>query len=141
MRKNRQDTVSDEFKIMILDDEEGIVDSVGAMLTRAGYWSRGFTNPLKALEALESERYDLLVLDYFMQPIHGDEVVSRIRLRDKELYILLLTGHKELAPPVSTHQGAGYSGLLRKERPAGSAPAIDRIRHQVNRPDAHHQAV
>lgn len=102
MRKNRQDTVSDEFKIMILDDEEGIVDSVGAMLTRAGYWSRGFTDPMQALEALKSEHYDLLVLDYFMQPIHGDEAVSRIRTWDKELYILLLTGHKELAPPVST---------------------------------------
>ncbi len=102
MRKHNQIELSREYKIMIVDDEEGIIDSITAMLNRNGYWCVGFTNPLEAIEEMEREHYDLLVLDYFMQPIHGDAVVKRIRQSNAELYILLLTGHKELAPPIDT---------------------------------------
>lgn len=102
MRKHRQTELSQEFKIMIIDDEEGILDSIKALLNRNGYWCAGFSNPLQGLQELERNHFDLLVLDYFMQPIHGEEVVKRIRQNDSELYILLLTGHKDLAPPIST---------------------------------------
>lgn len=102
MRKNRQRELSQDYKIMIIDDESGIIDSIQAMLNRNGYWCVGFTNPLDGLEEIGRDHYDLLVLDYFMQPIHGEEVVKRIRKTNNELYILLLTGHKDLAPPIST---------------------------------------
>ena len=114
MRKQRSQEISQEYKIMVVDDEEGIIDTVTALLTRSGYWCKGFTDPLEALEELESEHYDLLILDYFMQPIHGDEVVERIRKRDYELYILLLTGHKELAPPVSTLKSLAIQAYCEK---------------------------
>lgn len=114
MRRRHSQTISQEYKIMVVDDEEGIIDTVVAMLNRSGYWCKGFTDPLEALEELEREHYDLLILDYFMQPIHGDEVVERIRRRDYELYILLLTGHKELAPPVSTLKSLAIQAYCEK---------------------------
>ena len=101
MRKNRRE-LSDEFRIIAIDDEQGILDSIEALLNRNGYMCEGFTNPLEGLEDIRKNHYDLLVLDYFMQPIHGEEVVEEIRKFNKELYILLLTGHKDLAPPIST---------------------------------------
>ncbi len=102
MRKRRQLELSQEYKIMIIDDEEGIIESISSLLNRNGYWCKGFTNPLDGLEELERETYDLLILDYFMNPIHGDVVVERIRKTNVELYILLLTGHKDIAPPIDT---------------------------------------
>lgn len=99
---------------MVIDDEEGIVDTVTAMLSRSGYWSCGFTDPYAALEELENNHYDLLILDYFMQPICGDEVVERIRRTDYELYILLLTGHKDLAPPVNTLKSLAIQAYCEK---------------------------
>ena len=114
MRKHRSYAVSQEYKIMVVDDEEGIVDVVTAMLRRAGYWCCGFTDPLAALDELEREHYDLLILDYFMQPMQGDKVVERIRQNNYELYILLLTGHKELAPPVSTLKSLAIQGYCEK---------------------------
>lgn len=102
MRKERETGVTEEYKIMIIDDEEGILESIEALLTRNGYWCRGFTNPLEGLEEISKEHYDLLVLDYFMKPINGEIVVEKIRKKNSELYILLLTGHKDLAPPLAT---------------------------------------
>ncbi len=102
MRRSRQIVLSKEYRIMIIDDEQGILDSIQALLNRNGYWCIGFTDPLAGLEELHKGHYDLLILDYFMQPIHGEAVVEQIRKTDTELYILLLTGYKDLAPPIST---------------------------------------
>ncbi len=103
MRKNKvQEEINDAFRLMIIDDDEGIIDSVSALLKRMGYVIDGYLNPVDGLKRLKEEHYDLLILDYFMLPMHGDEVVENIRDFDKELYILLLTGYKDLAPPIET---------------------------------------
>ncbi len=103
MRKNKlQEVINENFRLMIIDDDEGIIDSVSALLRRMGYMIDGFTNPVEGLKHLKETHYDLLILDYFMLPMHGDEVVENIRFFDKELYILLLTGYKDLAPPIDT---------------------------------------
>ena len=102
MRKNRRVELSKDYSIMLIDEEEDILDSITALLNRNGYACKGFTNPLDGLEEINRNHYDLLILDYYMQPIHGETVVERIRQNNSEMYILLLTGHKDLAPPINT---------------------------------------
>lgn len=74
----------------------------------------GLTNPLEAIERIKSEHFDMLILDFMMDPIHGDEVVEQIRKFNKELYILLLTGHKDLAPPLETIKRLDIQGYCEK---------------------------
>ena len=113
MRKKLVET-NEDYSIILVDDEIGIIDSIGTVLKRNGYKYKGFTNPLDAIEALRSEHFDLLVLDYLMFPIHGDKVVENIRVFNKELYILLLTGHKDLAPPLETIRKLDIQGYCEK---------------------------
>lgn len=103
MRKNKfQQAINDSYRLMVIDDDEGIIFSVSSLLQRMGYVVDGYTDPLEGLRQLQARHYDLLILDYFMLPMHGDEVVENIRQFDRELYILLLTGYKDLAPPIET---------------------------------------
>ena len=102
MRKYQQETVTMPYKIMAVDDDAGILDSLKVVLQRAGYGLDCYTNPLEAIEKLKTDHYDLLLLDFIMDPLHGDQVVEKIREFDSSLYILLLTGHKDLAPPLET---------------------------------------
>ena len=48
-------------------------------------------NPIEAIERVKNEHFDLMILDFIMTPIHGDQVVEEIRKFNKDLYILLLT--------------------------------------------------
>ena len=105
---------NNNFKIMAVDDEEGIVDSLSIFLKRSGYNFTGITDPVLAIEKLKNEHYDLLILDFIMTPYHGDQVVEEIRKFDKELYILLLTGHKDLAPPLETIRRLDIQGYCEK---------------------------
>ena len=114
MRKNMAVQESNGYKIIVVDDEQGIVDSLSIFLKRSGYDFTGVTNPLEAIELVRNNHYDLMILDFMMDPIHGDEVVEEIRKFNKDLYILLLTGHKDLAPPLETIKRLDIQGYCEK---------------------------
>ncbi len=117
MRKGLQNVENAEnrnYKILAVDDEEGIIDSLSIFLKRSGYEFTGITDPLEAIERVKSEHFDLMILDFIMTPIHGDQVVEEIRKFNKELYILLLTGHKDLAPPLETIRRLDIQGYCEK---------------------------
>lgn len=113
MRKQLVPVIQD-YKILLVDDEIGIIDSIGTVLRRNGYLYKGSTNPLDAINMVHNEHFDLLVLDFLMHPIHGDKVVEKIREFNKEIYILLLTGHKDLAPPLETIKKLDIQGYCEK---------------------------
>ena len=114
MRKNMQSANNTGYKIIAVDDEEGIVDSLSVFLKRSGYDLTGVTDPVEAIEKVKNEHFDLMILDFIMTPIHGDRVVEEIRKFNKELYILLLTGHKDLAPPLETIRKLDIQGYCEK---------------------------
>lgn len=114
MRKFNETKNESNYKILAVDDEEGIIDSLSIVLKRSGYNFTGITNPAEAIELVKKEHFDLLLLDFLMTPYHGDQVVEEIRKFNKELYILLLTGHKDLAPPLETIKKLDIQGYCEK---------------------------
>ena len=51
-----KDTVQKEdFKIMVVDDEQGIIDSLAMFLNK--YEVKGYTNPMEAIDALKNEHF------------------------------------------------------------------------------------
>ena len=117
MRKGLQNLENNEnqnYKIIAVDDEQGIVDSLSIFLKRSGYNFVGVTDPEEAIRRVKNEHFDLMILDFIMTPIHGDQVVEEIRKFNKDLYILLLTGHKDLAPPLETIRRLDIQGYCEK---------------------------
>ena len=116
MRKALQNQINKirKYKIIGVDDEEGILDSLRVLLEGSNYEFVGITDPVEAVERVRQEHFDLMLLDFMMTPLHGDEVVEEVRKFDKELYILLLTGHKDLAPPLETIKRLDIQGYCEK---------------------------
>ena len=114
MRKYNNSNSDAQYKIIAVDDESGILDSLNVFLTKSGYSFVGITDPLEAIERVKNEHFDLMLLDYIMTPIHGNQVVEEIRKFNKDLYILLLTGHKDLAPPLETIRRLDIQGYCEK---------------------------
>ena len=115
MRHSAQETENSKYKIIAVDDEMGIIDSLSVFLKHSGYTLVGYTDPYEAIERIKNEHFDLLLLDFMMSPIHGDTVVEEIRKFNQELYIILLTGHKDLVPPLETIKRLAIQGYCEKE--------------------------
>ena len=58
-------------KILIVDDEESILAPLEEMLSGEGYRVRSFDNPLKALELLRTQEFDLAIFDIKMPEMNG----------------------------------------------------------------------
>ena len=114
MRKYIQESEIKPYKIMAIDDDQGVLDSLKVVLKRNGYELTCYQNPIEGINALKNDKYDVLLLDFIMNELHGDQVVSEIRNFDQQLYIILLTGHKDLAPPLGTLKQLDIQGYCEK---------------------------
>jgi response regulator RpfG family c-di-GMP phosphodiesterase len=83
-------------KIIILDDDEGIIQVLKSQLKENQVI--GFTAAAQAIETIRREYFDLFVLDYFLFDTTGEDVVRTIREFNKKIYIFLLTGYKDSVP-------------------------------------------
>ena len=101
-------------KVILIDDEQGILDSLSVFLENVGYYVEGYNDPVAGIEAIKNNYYDVLVLDFLMLPMHGDTVVETIREFNDDLYIILLTGHQDLAPPLQTIKRLDIQGYCEK---------------------------
>ncbi len=104
-----------KYKILAVDDDQSVIDSLAKPIKKMGYKLVGCTNPNEAIERIENEHFDLMILDYMMDPIRGDAVVEEIRKFDKELYIILFTGHKSLVSPLKTIKKLSIQAYCEKE--------------------------
>ena len=114
LKKQLHEQGQEKDRRIAVDDEEGIIESLSVFLKRTDYEFVGITDPVEAIETVKREHFDLMLLDFMMTPLHGDEVVEEIRKFNKELYILLLTGHKDLAPPLETIKRLDIQGYCEK---------------------------
>ena len=79
--------------ILVVDDEAGVRASLTGILSDEGYLVETVASGEAALSALESRRYDLVLLDVWLPGADGLEVLARIRGTDAELPVLVISGH------------------------------------------------
>ena len=67
------------IKRLIVDDEKPICDLIDLNLSSAGYHCDAVQDGLKAIEKIEQETYDLILLDIMLPGADGYDVMEYIR--------------------------------------------------------------
>jgi DNA-binding NtrC family response regulator len=80
-------------KILVVDDEADIRESLETLLTMEGYAVDLAQNGGEGLHAMEARDYDLVLLDLMMPDRSGMEVLREVRERDRELPIFMITAY------------------------------------------------
>lgn len=114
MRRSKQ-IAENRISILTLDDDPIITSTIQAYFHRSGYQVDVENDPYTAIERVRNGNYDILLLDFLMSPICGDQVVEEIRKFNEDLYIILLTGHKSMAPPIKTIRQLDIQGYYEKD--------------------------
>ena len=113
MRKSKVKT-NNHFRMLTVDDDTIMTATIQAYFQRNGYDVDAENNPYKAIERVREGDYDIILLDFLMSPICGNEVVEEIRKFNKDIFIILLTGHKSMAPPIKTIRELDIQGYYEK---------------------------
>ena len=80
-------------KILVIDDEPDIRESLEMLLSSEGYRVDLAANATEGLKRLESSSYDLVLLDLMMPDKSGMQVLEEVRLRDQDTPIFMLTAY------------------------------------------------
>lgn len=127
-------------RVLVVDDEPMVCEVVTAYLERDGFDVTQAADGRSALEALRSERPDLVVLDVMLPEVDGFSVLSQLR-RTSDVPVILLTARTEepdrilgfelgaddyvLKPFSPRELAARVRSVLRRSMPAASAPRLD----------------
>jgi signal transduction histidine kinase len=85
--------------ILVVDDQEEALTSVRRLLEREGHSVLTANSGVQALALLHSHTVDVMLVDYFMPRMTGEQLVRETRQFDPYVQIVLLTGYAGEKPP------------------------------------------
>ncbi len=93
--------------ILIVDDEVGIRESLGALLRDEGYDVAAVASGEECLDQVERQTFDLILLDVWLKQIDGLETLARLQARDAAPMVVMISGHGNIETAVrATKLGA-----------------------------------
>jgi len=79
--------------ILVVDDEAGYREVLAKMLTKAGHRVVTAADGNEALRLLENSHFNLIISDVFMPNLNGYALAARIRAKDPNMPIILISGY------------------------------------------------
>lgn len=81
------------MRVLLVDDEEQLVSTLAERLELRGIEAEWVTSSAAALERVQSEPFDLAVLDVKIPKISGLELKKRLQVIDPKMKFIFMTGH------------------------------------------------
>ena len=100
--------------VMVIDDDLAIRELLYRILTKKGYEVTTAVGAEQALQLLEKNMPDLIVVDFKMPGMDGLAFVKKVRSSDKNLPIIMLTGFGDEMMEIEAKK-AGAHAFLRKD--------------------------
>jgi len=125
--------------VLVVEDEPTIADIVSLYLRSAGYQTRVAVDGLRAMDAFEEDRPDLVVLDIMLPRIDGLEVMRRIRQRGRDrVAIILLTAKGEELDRISGLRLGADDYIVKPFSPGELVARVDAVLRRLS-PEPEHQ--
>jgi len=100
-------------RILIIDDEKRICDSLSALLTDSGYEVAAFQNSGEAADEIRTGRFDLILSDIKMPGLTGLDLLRLARTVDPQALVVLMTGYGSLESAIEAINQGVYDYLLK----------------------------
>ena len=116
-------------KILIVDDEARMRDSLKILLSNEGYNIQTGCNGKEAIECLNKDSYDIVLLDMIMPGMNGHQVMDFIKSHYPDTLVIIMTGHASVESAVECLK-MGAHDYLRK--PFDFEQLLARVKNTIN---------
>jgi len=120
-------------RILIVDDELVVRDSLGKWFVSEGYQARPVASAREALEAIQQAEYDIALIDIKMPGMDGMELQGRLREADADLTVIIMTGYASVETAVQALKRGAYDYITKPVDP-------DELSHLVGKALEHKRA-
>ena len=114
--------------VLIVDDEKNIRRTFGMVLGGEGFAVSTAESGEEALALVKDQKVDLVVLDVRLPGIDGIETLRRLRELDRELPVIMISGHATIATAVEATRVGAYDFV---EKPLSRERLLVAVRNAV----------
>lgn len=115
--------------VLIVDDEKAIRQSLSGILSDEGFDVSAASNGYEALQMIDVEAPDLVLLDIWMQGIDGIETLKEIKKNHPHIQVILISGHGNVETAVKATKLGAYDLI---EKPLSVDKVIVTINNALN---------
>jgi len=98
-------------KVLIIDDEKDILDSLSSILEDEGFQVFKATDGKEGLSLFEREKPKIVLLDIWMPELDGIQVLKRIKKKKEEAIVIVISGHGTISTAVEAVKMGAYDFL------------------------------
>jgi nitrogen regulation protein NR(I) len=113
-------------RILVVDDEPSVLTAFREILAAGGHEVVTASRAEAALERLEAEPYELVILDICMPGMDGLDALQRIKQRQPRLPVIVMTGYGTMETAVEATKRGAFDYQLKPLEPAEMLGTIDR---------------
>ena len=113
------------MRILLCEDERELSDALSAILKHNNYSVDQVYDGLEALDYLEADNYDVVILDIMMPKLDGVEVLRRLRAGGSDIPVIMLTAKSQIEDKI-LGLDSGADDYLTK--PFDSSELVARLR-------------
>jgi len=110
-------TTKTRGKILIVDDELVVRDSLGKWFASEGYTARPAGGAREALELIQQMEFDIALIDIKMPGMDGMELQSRLHEADPDLTVIIMTGYASVETAVQALKHGAYDYITKPVDP------------------------
>ena len=120
-------------KILIVDDELIMRESLAGWLERDGHEVERVSSGEECLELLKETRFDILLVDIKMEGMSGLDVLSHVKESDPDLDVVMITAYGSISTAIEAMKNGAYDYLLKPFDPEELGILIEKIiNHQAH---------
>jgi len=112
--------------VLLVDDDANILETAKDILEEAKYVITTASNGAQALEKLDQNEFNVVVVDFQLPDATGLELARKVRERNDHTCVILMTGHASLEMAVKAIQEAVYDYLIKPVDPSRLKRTIEK---------------
>ncbi len=114
-------------KILIIDDEMIMRESLSGWLRRDGYSVETAASGEEALNKLKDTRFNILLVDIKMEGMSGMDVLRHVRESDPDVAVIMITAYGSISSAIEAMKSGAYDYLLKPFDPNELGVLIEKV--------------
>jgi CheY-like chemotaxis protein/glycine cleavage system H lipoate-binding protein len=125
--------MSSDAKVLVVDDEQVVLDSVCKHLRRGGYEVRTALSGAEAMAVLESGWPQIVITDLMMPGMDGLELLARVRTSNPKMPVIMITGYATMRTALQALRQGAFDYIAKPFTRAELQGVVARAARQVSR--------
>lgn len=103
----------EQINVLVVDDEQDVLQTLESMLNELNFTTLVAKSGDKAMEIIENNKIDVVLSDIYMPETDGFELLKNVRVLDKEIVFLMITGKPTIETAVQSIREGAYDYITK----------------------------